>query len=395
MVLPPARRVAAAALAPGLVPLSVCSNTTPELSPMNADICPVITNDPAMKAILNRVETIARFDCSVLLIGETGVGKELFADFVHHASTRAGKSFIKVEAAALPHELLESELFGYERGAFTSAFSSKKGLFEMASAGTLFLDDIDDFPIELQAKLLRTIEAREILRLGGTSPIRVDIRLIAATKVDLVDLVRRGLFRSDLYYRLNEIPVHIPPLRQRREDIPLLAAAFLKRFAPDRELVVGEDAQRALMAHSWPGNVRELRNVMRRVAIFAEGGKVRERDLPQEITCQTTIRHDLTPNWMQCLMNEHPSSEEVESAYAEYLANAQLSFDEVVGCVERNLLRFALRQAGGNQVRAARSLRMNPSTFRDRLKKYRLTPYAQSWKSTLVPVASASQDSPA
>jgi DNA-binding NtrC family response regulator len=210
-----------------------------------------------------------------------------------------------------------------------------------------------------------------------------------------VDLVRRGLFRSDLYYRLNEIPVHIPPLRQRREDIPLLAAAFLKRFAPDRELVVGEDAQRALMAHSWPGNVRELRNVMRRVAIFAEGGKVRKRDLPQEITCQTTIRHDLTPNWMLCLMNEHPSSEEVESAYAEYLANAQLSFDEVVGCIERNLLRFALRQAGGNQVRAARSLRMNPSTFRDRLKKYRLTPYAQSWKSTLVPVASASQDSPA
>jgi len=195
---------------------------------MNYEVCPILTQNAAMRAPLRRAQTVAKSDCSVLLLGETGVGKELFADFIHYSSGRATAPLIKVELAALPHELLESELFGYERGAFTGAFNSKKGLFELASQGTLFLDDIDDLPIQLQPKLLRAIEAREVLRLGGTTPTRVDMRLISATKVDLVELVRRGSFRSDLYYRINEVPLEIPPLRQRRDDIPLLASRLMK-----------------------------------------------------------------------------------------------------------------------------------------------------------------------
>jgi transcriptional regulator with GAF, ATPase, and Fis domain len=324
---------------------------------MNYDFGPIVTQNAGMRAILGRAETIAKSDCSVLLVGETGVGKELFADFIHHSSTRAGGPLIKVELAALPHELLESELFGHERGAFTGAFNSKKGLFELASNGTLFLDDIDDFPAQLQPKLLRAIEAREILRLGGMASIRVDIRLIAATKVDLMDLVSCGSFRPDLYYRINEVPLRIPPLCQRRDDIPLLAKAFLARFAPDRPLVLAGDAQRALMFYSWPGNVRELRNVMRRLAIVLEG-EIREQDLPPEIRSNAPLDF-IAQRCTQCLVNEH------------------LSFQQVVSCVERNLLRQALTQAGNNRVKAARLLKMSPSTLRDKLRKYNLTEFAE------------------
>jgi transcriptional regulator with GAF, ATPase, and Fis domain len=319
---------------------------------LNSEISPIVTQNAVMRTILRRVETIAKSDSSVLLLGETGVGKELFADFIHHSSVRARKPHIKVELAALPHELLESELFGHEKGAFTGAFNSRKGLFELASGGTLFLDDIDDFPVQLQPKLLRAIEAREIFRLGGTASIPVDIRLIVATKVDLIDLVRRGSFRQDLYYRINEVPVEIPPLRQRRDDILLLAGGFLVRFDANRAFLLAEDAQRMLLSYSWPGNVRELRNVMRRLAILAEGD-VHEQDLPVEIRSNTplnVINHGCT----QCL------------------AHGNLSFEEVISCVERNLLEHALTQAGSNCSKAARLLKMKSSTLRDKLKRYRL-----------------------
>ncbi|MGD1081564.1 MAG: sigma-54 dependent transcriptional regulator [Candidatus Sulfotelmatobacter sp.] len=319
---------------------------------MNSEIRPIVTQNAVMRTILRQVETIAKSDSSVLLLGETGVGKELFADFIHHSSVRAGKPHVKVELAALPHELLESELFGHDRGAFTGAFNSRKGLFELANGGTLFLDDIDDFPVQLQPKLLRAIEAREIFRLGGTASIRVDIRLIAATKVDLIDLVRCGSFRQDLYYRINEVPVEIPPLRQRRDDILLLASAFLGRFDANRTFLLAEDAQRVLLSYSWPGNVRELRNVMRRLAVLAEG-EVHEQDLPPEIRSNTPLRF-ITQGCTQCLENE------------------KLSFEEVVRCVERNLLEHAMRQAGSNRAKAARLLKMKSSTLRDKLKRYRL-----------------------
>ena len=319
---------------------------------MSGSISPIITQDPNMRAILTRVETIAKSDSSVLLVGETGVGKELFADFIHHSSARTGKPLIKVGLAALPHELLESELFGYERGAFTGAFNSKKGLFESAGGGTLFLDDIDDFPTQLQPKLLRAIESHEVFRLGCTASIRLDVRLVAATKVDLMDLVKCGSFRPDLYYRINEVPVEIPPLRERPDDIPLLASAFLQRFATNRALFLGKDAQCALVSYSWPGNVRELRNVMRRLATLVEGD-IHEEDLPPEIRSGAPLEI-IAQGCTRCSVND------------------QLSFEEVVGCVETNLLQHALGRAGNNRVKAARLLKMSPSTLRDKLKKYRL-----------------------
>jgi transcriptional regulator with GAF, ATPase, and Fis domain len=320
---------------------------------MSGSISPIITQDANMRAILTRVETIAKSDSSVLLVGETGVGKELFADFIHHSSARTGKPLIKVELAALPPELLESELFGYERGAFTGAFNSKKGLFESAAGGTLFLDDIDDFPTQLQPKLLRAIESHEVFRLGCTASIRLDVRLVAATKVDLMDLVKCGSFRPDLYYRINEVPVEIPPLRERPDDIPLLASAFLQRFATNRALVLGKDAERALMSYPWPGNVRELRNVMRRLAILGKE-EIHEEDLPPEIR-PGAPSYSIARGCVQCL------------------ANDDLSFCEVITCVETNLLREALRKAANNHIRAARLVRLSPSTFRDKLRKYGLT----------------------
>ena len=202
----------------------------------------LIASTDSMREILARVETIARSDSSVLLIGETGVGKELFAEFIHRASPRSQQPFVKVGLSALPHELLESELFGHERGAFTSASSEKKGLFELANTGSIFLDDIDDFPLALQSKLLRVLESQELMRVGGGTPIAVDVRLITATKVDLRELVDSGRFRSDLYYRINVVPVTIPPLRERPGDILPLAEFFLKRYAPQRSFSFPPDA---------------------------------------------------------------------------------------------------------------------------------------------------------
>lgn len=322
---------------------------------MSYEACPIITQNDEMRGILRQVQTVAQTDSSVLLVGETGVGKELFADLIHRCSARAEKPLVKLELAALPPDLLESELFGHERGAFTGAFSSKKGLFESANGGTLFLDDIDDFPIQLQPKLLRALEAREILRLGATASVSVDIRLVAATKLQLTDLVKRGLFRRDLYYRIAEVPIEIPPLRQRRDDVGLLTTVFLQRFATKGSLIVAEDGLRALESYCWPGNIRELRNVVRRLAILSEsGGEIHERDLPPEIRSGTALDF-VAQSCTQCLVNQG------------------LSLEEVINCVETNLIRHALGEAGNNRVRAARLLKMNPSTLRDKLRKYRLS----------------------
>jgi DNA-binding NtrC family response regulator len=225
-------------------------------------------------------------------------------------------------------------------------------LFELANGGSIFLDDIDDLPIELQPKLLRVLEAHELWHLGGAAPIRVDVRLITATKADLRDLANRGSFRADLYYRVNEVPIEIPPLRQRADDIPCLAAHFLKSFTNGRKVVFAEDALHALVAYSWPGNIRELLSVMRRISLFAEANVVlHEQDLPPEIKSSTPLAH-LARGCTQCLVNEG------------------MSMEETVSCVEATLLRYALERAGGNHTQAARLLKMNPSTFRDKLKKH-------------------------
>ena len=239
----------------------------------------VTTRNENMQAILARINTIAASDSSVLLIGETGVGKELFADHIHRSSPRRDKPFVKIDLSAMPHDLLESELFGHEKGAFTNATSEKKGLFELAHTGTLFLDDIDNVPQAIQTKLLRVLESREVMRVGGTATTPIDVRLITASKVNLKELVSRNLFRADLFYRINVFPVEIPALRDRREDIPILAEHFLDRFAPGKKLAVSPEAQRAFVNYNWPGNVRELRNITQRIALFAEA-EIRLKDLP-------------------------------------------------------------------------------------------------------------------
>ncbi len=314
----------------------------------------VITQNDNLRAILARISTIAASDSSVLLVGETGVGKELFADYIHRTSPRCDRPFVKIALSAMPLDLLESELFGHEKGAFTNATTEKKGLFELAHTGTLFLDDIDDVPQSIQTKLLRVLESHEVMRVGGTVTIPINVRLITASKVDLKQLVSRSLFRADLFYRINVVPVEIPALRERREDIPLLVEHFLERFAPEKSLTVLPDTLRALVNYSWPGNVRELRNITQRIALFAEK-EIHLHDLPQEF-------HNGNP------------IDSVIKACSQCFTDDALSFNQIVSCLEVNLLRTALKDTGGNRSQAAKVLGLNLSTLRDKLKKYGLEP---------------------
>jgi two-component system response regulator PilR (NtrC family) len=305
-----------------------------------------------MQSVLTRLDTIAASDSSVLLIGETGVGKELIAEYLHRTSPRYAEPLVKVGLSALPPDLLESELFGHDRGAYTSAASEKKGLFELANTGSIFLDDIDDFPFPLQAKLLRVLESNEVMHVGGTVPISIDVRLITATKVDLHTLVERGLFRSDLYYRINVVPIVIPPLRERLEDVQPLVEHFLKRYAAGRELTVSPAAMEALVRYGWPGNIRELRNLVQRMALFAST-RIDVQDLPSELRDEGPLNL-IVKACNRCFTEEN------------------MTFDQVVACLETNMLRQALQDSGGNRSKAAQVLKMSASTFRDKLKKYGL-----------------------
>ena len=312
----------------------------------------LVTQSERMRAILDRVRTIAASDTSVLLVGETGVGKELFADYIHRASPRSDRPFVKISLSAMPHDLLESELFGHERGAFTNAFADKRGLFELAHTGSFFLDDIDDVAPAVQVKLLRVLETQQVMRVGGNAPIAVDVRLITASKLDLEQMVARHLFRADLFYRINVCPVQIPPLRERREDVPLLAAHFLRRFAPEKALTLAPEARQALSRYDWPGNVRELRNVMQQLALFAHD-EIRRTDLPAEIAGDGHV-------------------ERLVRACGRCMVEGQMSYSDIVACLETNLLRQALADAGGNRSHAARALGLSLSTLRDKLHKFGL-----------------------
>jgi DNA-binding NtrC family response regulator len=243
----------------------------------------IVGDSAALTRALDQVRRVAPTDATVLLEGESGSGKELFARAVHHLSGRKTRSFFPINCAAIPENLLESELFGYEKGAFTGATGTKRGKFEIADRGTLFLDEIGDLSPGLQGKVLRVIEQKTFERVGGTETRSVDIRLVAATNKDLRSLVAAGGFRQDLYFRLSVFPIVVPPLRERREDIPVLARHFLKRFAAEQKrrgaLTLSPEALEVLSAYSWPGNVRELENTIERAVILAEGGSVRPGDL--------------------------------------------------------------------------------------------------------------------
>ncbi len=235
----------------------------------------IIGDSPALKSALVDVERVAPTDSTVLVLGETGTGKELIARAIHRISTRFQRPFVRLNCAAIPYDLLESELFGHEKGAFTGAVSQNIGRFEMADTGTLFLDEIGDIPLALQPKLLRVLQEKEFERLGSGRTHQINVRLIAATHRDLTELVRRGQFRSDLYYRLNVFPVLVPPLRERQEDIRLLVSHFLEVFARRMGKHIDQIPQttmNALIAYSWPGNVRELQNLVERAVILSDNG---------------------------------------------------------------------------------------------------------------------------
>ena len=312
----------------------------------------VITKNKAVLDKLSNINKIASSDCSILLIGETGVGKEVFAEYIHRKSHRSHHSLVKVGLATLPPNLIESELFGHEKGAFTGSLHEKKGHFELAHKGTIFLDDIDDFPLDLQIKLLRVLESSEITRIGGQKSIPLDIRLITASKLDLSELVAQDKFRMDLFYRINVFPIVIPPLRERIDDVPLLVEHFLKYYEPKRQIAVTESAMEAFSDYTWPGNVRELKNVIQRIVLFTDG-EITLENLPTEIRGEKPLNLFL-------------------KACGHCFKNRNMSFEDVLTCVESHLLKNALNEANGNLSQAARTLGLSLSTFRDKYKKHNI-----------------------
>lgn len=316
------------------------------------DSVSIITQNNAMLELIKRINKVADSDVSILLIGETGVGKEIFTDYIHKLSNRGRNPLVKIGLATLPPELMESELFGFEKGSFTSAIHSKKGMFELANKGTLLLDDIDDTPLGVQAKLLRAIEAQEIRHIGDIKPIPIDVRLICASKYEISDLIEKNLFRQDLYYRINVVELRIPTLRERKEDIPLLVNHFLKRFASEKQLTVAKDVMDILIDYDWPGNVRELRNVMQRSSLFAEK-QIQIADLPDRFR-NINYTDNIIKSCSICF------------------DLGEMKYNELINCIETKLLSDALSRCGGNKSSAAETLGLKLSTFRDKAKKLNL-----------------------
>jgi Nif-specific regulatory protein len=297
-----------------------------------------------MRGVFDQVAQVARTNTTVLIRGESGTGKELIAHAIHYNSLRAAKPFVKVSCGALPDTLIESELFGYEKGAFTDAHQRRKGRFELAEGGTLFLDEIGDINLQTQVKLLRVLQAREFERLGGTETIKSNVRLIAATNKTLETAMADGTFREDLYYRLNVFTIFVPPLRERKPDILLLADHFLQKFASEHSKPIRRIATPAidmLMSYHWPGNVRELENVLERSVLVCEGQVLHAHHLPP--TLQT--------------------AETSETTLAQPL-------EEAVGAYERDLITDALKSARGNRARAARLLQTTERILNYKVRKY-------------------------
>jgi transcriptional regulator with GAF, ATPase, and Fis domain len=299
---------------------------------------------------------------TVLITGESGTGKELIAKAIHEASPRVGRPFVTVNSSNIPTELLESELFGHTRGAFTGAIAAKKGLFEVADGGSIFLDEIGDIPPETQVRLLRVIQEREFTALGDTTPRRVDVRIIAATNIDLKEAVKHGTFREDLYYRLSVVPIELPPLRDRREDVLPLAQHFIGKYNEENGRTVSEhiapEVLALLEAHSWPGNVRELENAIERAVVIAPSNEITRECLRQEISDPQSVMD---------------SSREGSSTVAVQDIGRGINFYDEVRRFEIDLIRRALEQTGGHQSRAARLLGMNATTLNSKIKTYNIS----------------------
>ena len=320
---------------------------------------PMVVNDPGMLAVLGLADQIAASDASILITGESGVGKEVIARYVHQKSRRAQKPFISVNCAAIPENLLESELFGHEKGAFTGAVARRIGKFEEANGGTLLLDEISEMDARLQAKLLRALQEREIDRVGGAKPVKVDIRILATSNRDLAQAVKEGTFREDLLYRLNVVNLKLPPLRERPGDIVALAEHFVRKYAgvngaPERPL--SAEARRRLVAHRWPGNVRELENAMHRAVLLASGPEIEEG----------AIR--LPDGQPLAAADPHARTAQAASFAAETATRAFVG--QTVAEMEQQLILDTLKHCLGNRTHAANILGISIRTLRNKLKEY-------------------------
>ena len=321
----------------------------------------LVGNDGSMRSLAEIIERVAPSSAAVAIFGESGTGKELVARAVHNRSTRAEKAFIPVNCAAISKELIESELFGHEKGAFTGAEKTHRGAFEEADGGTLFLDEIGELPLELQAKLLRALESGEIKRVGAARPMNVDVRIVAATNRDLMEEARKGRFREDLYYRLCVVPLNLPPLRSRKADVPLLAAHFMKLFTPKGQSVtLSQDALSKLVAHHWPGNVRELRNVLHRALLMRRGHAVEAGD----ITFQANTSQALPPMDVKAPMAA-PVAGQI------YVPGRTL--EEHLQALEKEIVLQALKHHGHSKEKVGRELGVGRSTIFKRLKDWGLT----------------------
>ncbi len=306
----------------------------------------IVAKSAAMKEIMALVERVSKTDANVLITGESGTGKEMLARIIHKKSDRAKSPFVPVDCAAIPENLLESELFGYEKGAFTGANTSKEGLFEAANGGTLFLDEVTELPFPMQSKLLRAIQERKIRRLGSNQYTSLDVRIVSATNRDIRKTVKEGLFREDLFYRLNVINIHLPPLRDRREDIPVLSLYFLKKYAAiyDKNIKgISAEVMDALEAYSWPGNIRELQNLIERAVILCDSEKITLNDIPREYI---TVEPDMSSN----IATYKEAKEEFEKKY----------------------LLGLLQKTSGNVTRAAKIAGINRRTLHRLIKRYNL-----------------------
>jgi transcriptional regulator with PAS, ATPase and Fis domain len=316
----------------------------------------VVGRSARMRAVFDFVRVIAASDSSVLVTGETGTGKEMVSNVIHSSSARRHKPFVPVSCAILSETLIESELFGHERGAFTGAIKDRPGRFELAQGGTIFLDDIDDVPMSMQVKLLRVLQNRTVERLGGTRTIPIDVRVVTGSKRDLRQLVTEGKFRDDLFYRLNVIPIKLPPLRDRREDIPILTEHFIKRYfrlRGEEPRLIAPAVLTSFMRYPWPGNVRELENACERIA--------------QTCTCDT-IRVGCVP--VSVLF--HKYAEDHQPIVETHSHPSAVSLDDRLREVESNLISWALKVSSGNKSKAAELLNIKRSTLGDRIKKLEL-----------------------
>jgi two-component system response regulator PilR (NtrC family) len=310
----------------------------------------IIGRSPRMKQVFDLIIQAAPSRSTILVTGESGTGKELVARALHSNSSRSDRAFVTVNSGNLPSDLLESTLFGHVKGAFTGAINPKRGLFDIADKGSIFFDEIGNIPPETQAKLLRVMQEREFMRLGGTDNVKVDVRIIAATNCDLREMVEEGRFREDLYYRLHVINIFLPPLRERKDDVPLLAQHFLEKYREEnnkRDIELGADALDLLMDYDWPGNVRELENVMERAVVLSSGSR---------------IGAELIPDYVRSAPRFH---------IPRFVVPPEgISFKDVITDVEKRLIESTLEAAGGVQKRAAELLKIKPTTLNEMIKRY-------------------------